>query len=283
MANFDFDQAEGLRRMLAGPKPRIITFLSATNDDDKSAMLVNLSASLVGAGSDVILLDACAVSRGVTSWLGVPASATLLDVARQERTMDEAIRPMAQGFRLASLTHDSLQSNRKNSIDNSCLANAFNMLVAQADVVVVDGDIGSDNSFPTPAMASGEIVIQVSANPTSIKMAYSMIKRLNSELGRRPFGVLVTGASEREANVVYGNMAQAASRYLAIQLNSMGSVPADEHVHRAARLGRSVIDAYPLAGASVAFRRLAGRFAIASLSTTSSQHGVPSSGANIGT
>lgn len=281
MANFDFDQAEGLRRMLAGPKPRIITFLSATNDDDKSAMLVNLGASLVGAGSDVILLDACVVSKGVASWLGVSGGATLLDVARQERTMDEVIRPMAQGFWLASLTRDPLQSNRKNPVENSRLANAFNMLVAKADVVVVDGDIGSDESFPTPAMASGEIVIQVSANPTSIKLAYSMIKRLNSELGRRPFGVLVTGASDREANVIYGNMAQAASRYLAIQLNSMGSVPADEHVHRAARLGRSVIDAYPLAGASVAFRRLAGRFAIASLSSAS-QHGLPSSGANIG-
>ena len=57
-------------------------------------------------------------------------------------------------------------------------------------------------------------------------------------------------------------MATAASRYLAVQLTSMGSVPADEYLHRAARLGRSVVDAFPLAGASVAFRRLAGRFAL---------------------
>jgi flagellar biosynthesis protein FlhF len=32
--------------MLAGPKPRIVTFLSATAEDDKGAMLVNLGASL---------------------------------------------------------------------------------------------------------------------------------------------------------------------------------------------------------------------------------------------
>lgn len=282
MANFDFDQAEGLRRMLAGPKPRIITFLSATNDDDKSAMLVNLSASLVGAGSDVILLDACVVSKGVASWLGVSGGASLLDVVRDKRTMEEVVRPMTQGFGLASLTNGPMQSDKKNPSENSRLANVFSLLVGKTDVVVVDGDIGSDESFPTPAMAAGEIVIQVSASPTSIKTAYSMIKRLNSELGRRPFGVLVTGASDREANVIYGNMAHAASRYLAIQLNSMGSVPADEHVHRAARLGRSVIDAYPLAGASVAFRRLAGKFAIASLSP-GSKHGLPASGVNIRT
>jgi len=76
------------------------------------------------------------------------------------------------------------------------------------------------------------------------------------------FGVLVTGASEEEAHLVYENMARTASRYLAIQLNSMGSVPADEHLNRAAHLGRSVIDAFPLAGASVAFRRLAGQLSL---------------------
>ena len=46
LANFDFDQAEGLRRMLAGPRPRIVTFLSASPQDDKGTMLVNLGASL---------------------------------------------------------------------------------------------------------------------------------------------------------------------------------------------------------------------------------------------
>jgi flagellar biosynthesis protein FlhG len=42
----------------------------------------------------------------------------------------------------------------------------------------------------------------------------------------------------------------------------MGSVPADEHLQRAARLGRAVVDAFPQAGSSVAFRQLAGRFSL---------------------
>ena len=76
-------------------------------------------------------------------------------------------------------------------------------------------------------------------------------------------GVAARKAAEAEAKVVYDNMAQAASRYLAVNLVSMGSVPADEYLQRAARLGRAVVDAFPLAGASVAFRQLAGRFALA--------------------
>jgi flagellar biosynthesis protein FlhG len=142
------------------------------------------------------------------------------------------------------------------------LAKTFDVLVKQAgSIVMVDGEFSEEGGFPVPVMASSEIVVQVSTSATSITNAYALIKRLSQHLGRRPFGILVTGATEAEAKVVYDNMSSAATRYLAVTLTSMGSVPADEYLQRAARLGRAVVDAFPLAGASVAFRRLAGRFA----------------------
>lgn len=259
MANFDFDQAEGLRRMLAGPTPRIVTFLSATPQDDKAAMLVNLGASLARAGNDVLLMDACASAHGVASRLGVDGGASLLNVARQECALNQVLYEAPQGFTVASMTRGEA---RRGPDEARRLAKAFDVLVKQTGMVIVDGEF-DDGAFPVPVMASAEIVVQVSNNARSITAAYAMIKRLNHELGRRPFGILVTGASETEAKVVYDNMAQAASRYLAVNLVSMGSVPADEYLQRAARLGRAVVDAFPLAGASVAFRQLAGRFALA--------------------
>ena len=143
------------------------------------------------------------------------------------------------------------------------LAKTFDVLVQQSSgsIVIVDGEFSEGGTFPVPIMDSSEIVVQVSTSAASITNAYALIKRLSQQLGRRPFGILVTGATEAEAKVVYDNMSSAATRYLAVTLSSMGSVPADEYLHRAARLGRAVVDAFPLAGASVAFRRLAGRFA----------------------
>ena len=264
MANFDFDQAEGLRRMLAGPKPRIVTFLSATPDDDKGAMLVNLGASLARAGNDVVIVDACTDQYGVARRLGVEHSASLLSVARQECALNQVIRQVPQGFGVASMARG--RSSARAADDARRLAKAFDVLVKQSGIVIVDGEFGPDDSFPVPVMASSEIVVQVSTSAASITAAYALIKRLSQQLGRRPFGILVTGASEAEAKVVYDNMSSAASRYLAVHLTSMGSVPADEYLHRAARLGRAVVDAFPLAGASVAFRRLAGRFALSGMS-----------------
>ncbi|MGJ7914641.1 MinD/ParA family protein [Massilia sp. LXY-6] len=293
MASFDFDQAEGLRRMLAGPKPRIVTFLSATPQDDKGAMLVNLGASLAQSGNEVLIVDACERDYGVAQRLGLDRGPGLLQVARQECALNQVIHPAPQGFSVVKMASSDIpakagiQISPSSRVSNQAwapafagatagtagttaayddarrLAKAFDVLVKQSagSIVIVDGEFSEDGGFPVPIMASSEIVVQVSTSATSITNAYALIKRLSQHLGRRPFGILVTGATEAEAKVVYDNMSSAATRYLAVTLSSMGSVPADEYLHRAARLGRAVVDAFPLAGASVAFRRLAGRFA----------------------
>src|SRR5437764_12258102 len=105
LASFDFDQAEGLRRMLSGPKPRIVTFLSATPSDDKGAMLVNLGASLAQSGNDVVLVDACSRDYGVAQRLGVDRGASLLQVARQECALNQVIHPVPQGVSVVKMGH----------------------------------------------------------------------------------------------------------------------------------------------------------------------------------
>jgi flagellar biosynthesis protein FlhG len=193
-----------------------------------------------------------------------------MQVARQECGLNQVIHPVPQGFSVATLARSVVPASAGNrcrteattvSLDARRLANTFDVMVKQTGIVIVDGEFG-DDGFPLRTMSSSEIVVQVSTSATSITNAYALIKRLSQQIGRRPFGILVTGATEAEAKVVYDNMASAATRYLAVTTTSMGSVPADEYLQRAARLGRAVVDAFPLAGASVAFRRLAGRFAL---------------------
>lgn len=261
MDKFQYDQAEGLRRMLAGPKPRVYTFVSAIDDEDKNAMLVNLGASMVRTGSTVLMLDARLTSRGVTSQMDVrPAAATLMQAARMECSQEDIVASTQQGFGLATLTRTRGRTKKQQSEQKRLLDAAFVGFSKRADIVLIDAELDDEGGLPLTSMEEGEIVVLVSGEAASIKAAYALIKRLNERFGRRPFGVLVTGTSERQAQVVFRNMAQAASRYLAVKLDAVGSVPADEHVSRAARLGRAVVDAFPMAGAAAAFRNLAGRF-----------------------
>ena len=103
----NFDQAEGLRRMLFCAKPRIVTFLSALDMDEKNATMINLSTGLGRIGQDVVLLDARRGSSGTgtAGWLGRSLQTTLLDVAEQNCTIQQALLPTDQGIRLARLCH----------------------------------------------------------------------------------------------------------------------------------------------------------------------------------
>jgi flagellar biosynthesis protein FlhG len=258
LGNFNTDQAEGLRRMLAGPKPRIVSLLSALSIEEKSATLVNLAASLTRAGSDVLLFDACSASNGLAQRLGVARVATLMQVARQERGLNEVIQKTAQGFGVGTMTRESMHGMLEDVDQARRLSNAFSVLATQSDIVLVDAELSAEDGFPVQAMAAGEIVVQVSGSSSAITSAYALIKRLNSQLGRRPFGLLVSGATDVEAQRIYENIERTARRYLAVELQLIGTVPVDADLRRAVQLGRPVVDAFPMAGAAIAFRRMAG-------------------------
>ncbi|MDY7578291.1 antiactivator of flagellar biosynthesis FleN protein [Herbaspirillum sp. RTI4] len=260
MANIVIDQAEGLRRMLERPKPRIFTFLSVLPIAEKNSTLINLAGSLARSGSNVLLVDALdsGIASSALSRLSHPAPASLLDVATQRHALDDAVRMTPQGFNIARL------SGPVASLGTHPLAlrlsQIFNTLVDRVDLMLVNAELDEEDGLPLSTMEAGEIIIQVTGNSASIKAAYVLLKRLNEKLGRRPVSLLVTGSSDRDAQTVFANMSKAASRYLASQLRFLGSVPADIHLARAAVLGRSVGDAFPRTAAALAFNRLAEQF-----------------------
>jgi flagellar biosynthesis protein FlhG len=259
LAKREFDQAEGLRRMLAAPKPQLVSVLSAVNATETNALLLNLCASLAQAGNSVLLVEARS-KPGVS--LAVPGAEapSLLQAVRKQCTPAQAVRTLPQGFSIACLTRSISQALLPDA-EKCRLAMLFDAMATEADITVLDTDWSGESGLLLSAMAAGDIVVQVGDSAHSIKEAYSLVKRVSGCMGRRPVGVLVTGVNEARERVVFDNMAQASRRYLALELQSLGSVPRDDHLARANKLGRSVIDAFPLARASVAFRKLASRFA----------------------
>ena len=93
--------------------------------------------------------------------------------------------------------------------------------------------------------------------PDSIKSAYLQIKALHAQLGRRPYHVLMVGSTPEQATLIQNNMSQAAKLYLAVPLISLGAIPHDEFISRAAQMGKTVIDAFPTAVSAAEFRAIA--------------------------
>lgn len=263
MSNFTFDQAEGLRRLVARRAPRLMTLLSADGHLERTVLLANVAATLVETGSKVAVLDTCNTPARLDARLGVnrqgQADLALVDVAQQHCSLEDILHASRYGFDFASVNRQVVKASifRQDAALNAGLNTALLQLAQNRDILLSGAELDAHGELPLTALNDGEIMIQVSPTSKSITNGYGLIKRLVSRAGRRPFGIIVTGASEPVAQTIFNNLSQVASRYLAISLNACGSLPSDESLGRASHLGRSVIDAFPLARSSVALRRMA--------------------------
>jgi flagellar biosynthesis protein FlhG len=258
MSKFEHnDQAAGLRRIMAAPKPRIVTLLSAATTPDQPRLMTNLAATIRRQGGEVLIVHASTDSDEAR--YDIEHLPALLDVAHGQASLLNAIDNSGHGFYVAKLQqkqHADLEHSPHISID---LNKIFNELARQYEIVLVDATLNKAHLLPIDTLHQHEIIIQLTRQPESIKHAYTLIKQICSQLGRRSFGIIVDNASEAQAQIVFRNIAQVAERFMQIELEFFGAIPADDDLSRAAKLGRSIIDAFPLAGASTAFKQIAQR------------------------
>jgi flagellar biosynthesis protein FlhG len=257
MFKFHQDQAEGLRRIMANAKPRVLSILSASANHNQSRLMTNLAASINAYGSDVLVVHASDNSQETA--YAVEQLPALLDVAYGHTLLVNAIKVSDQGFAVAKLTHQNQTDLQLDTYETQQLGFIFEELTHEFDIVLVDAALDQQSMLPLPILNESEILIQLSRQPDSIKQAYSLIKRVCSQLGRRSFCIVVDDATEAQAMTIFNNIAAVAWRYMKIQLTFFGAIPSDVHLNRAARLGRSVVDAFPMATASTAFQKIAQR------------------------
>jgi len=103
------------------------------------------------------------------------------------------------------------------------------------------------------------VIIRLSADAASIKVDYTLIKKIYSQLGQRTFGIIVNGATDEQAATTFRNIARVARSYMQVELEFFGAIPNDQQLSRANKLNRVVVDAFPLAQAAKAFKALAQR------------------------
>ncbi|MCM0045349.1 MAG: hypothetical protein NBV65_12055 [Burkholderiaceae bacterium] len=210
MASLHADQAAGLRRLREGTVPGLCTVLSADGGDGKPALMRRLAASMQRRGRAVILVDTDADGPGAGS--GLAPCATLADVASGRASLAEAGWSEPDGLRRVRLGQASGEPS---------LGRLLQQIAGEQARVLVDAELDADGELPLPLLADGEVVVQLSGSPASIRAAYDMLRALKSLCGRGSVSLLVTDADPVHAERVRTNLFHAASRYLALPVRSI--------------------------------------------------------------
>lgn len=258
MSNAGMDQAAGLRQM-AAPRPvRVIAVTSGKGGVGKTNVSVNLAIALAEEGQRVMLMDADLGLANVDVMLGLHPEYDLSHVIQGERTLEEIIVSGPAGVHIVPASSGTKMMAELSPMEHAGMIRAFSELSYPLDVLIIDTAAGISDSVVSFSRAAQEVIVVVCDEPASITDAYALIKLLNREYGIQRFRVLANMAhSAQEGRELFTKIARVTERYLDATLDYMGAVPYDDYLRKAIKRQKAVVEAYPRARASMAFKTLA--------------------------
>lgn len=263
------DQAEQLRNIIKANNPvqqrpmaRIITVTSGKGGVGKSNTSINLAIQFRKMGKRVIILDADFGLANIEVMFGAVPKYNLFDLIYQGKNIKEIITwgPMDVGFisggsgivGMANLSREYLTYIIQN----------LAQLDTIADIIIVDTGAGISDAVLEFLVASGEILVVTTPEPTSITDSYSLLKALNRHprFSREMSQVKMIAnrvECEEEGEVLFHKLNTVVSRYLRLNISYLGSIPQDVKLSRAVIQQTPVSIKDPAAKSSQAYERIA--------------------------
>ncbi|MBP9000603.1 MinD/ParA family protein [Lacrimispora saccharolytica] len=263
------DQAQQLRNIVKANSPtsnrplaRVITVTSGKGGVGKSNTAINLAIQFRKMGQRVIILDADFGLANIEIMFGTVPKHNLCDLIYQGKNIKEIITwgPGDVGFisggsgiaGLSNLSRDYLVYIIQNLAE----------LDAIADVIIIDTGAGISDAVLEFLVASGEILLVTTPEPTSITDSYSLLKALN----RHPrfskeasqIKVIANKVDRDEAGLaLFNKLNVVVQRYLKLPISYLGTVPQDEKLSQAVMQQTPVSLANPQAKSAKAYERIA--------------------------
>lgn len=265
------DQAEQLRRIIKGSTPpakrplaRIITVTSGKGGVGKSNTAINLAVQFRRMGQKVIILDADFGLANIEIMFGAVPRFNLCDFVYQGKNIKDIITwgPMDVGFISGGSGITGMSNLDKDNL-HTIIGN-LTELDEMADIIIVDTGAGIADAVLEFLVASGEILLVTTPEPTSITDSYSLLKALSRHPRYVPeatqIRVLankVTG--ENEAQALYAKLQTVVERYLKVPISYLGMIPQDPLLAKAVMQQMPVSLENPKARSAMAYEAAAAK------------------------
>ncbi|NLW97851.1 MinD/ParA family protein [Luteimonas wenzhouensis] len=239
---------------------RVIAVASGKGGVGKTSVSVNLAAAMVAAGQRTLLLDTDLGLANVDVMLGLAPRHTLADVFADRCELRDTVIQAPNGLMVVPAASGKRHMTELTPAQHVGLVHAFSQLDLDLDVMVVDNAAGIADGVLTFCQAAQDVIVVVCDEPASVTDAYALIKVLSRDRGVARVQVLANQVQDqREGRQLFDKLERVSSRFLDVTLNYLGAIPRDEWLRRAVQRQEPVVDAFPSAPSSVAFRDIARR------------------------
>ncbi|MBI9088476.1 MAG: MinD/ParA family protein [Desulfobacterium sp.] len=210
--------------------PRVITITSGKGGVGKTSISLNLALELASANQRVCLFDADLGLANINILTGIQPENDLESVIDGSLELSEIVIKNYQGIdiipgssgveRMADLTQEEAKR----------LIRSF-LGLGEYDYFIFDTSAGISSQVLSFCMASHEILLVITPEPTSLTDAYSLLKVLSRKGYNRTVNVVVNQVTQSSsAKKAYGQLRETVNRFLSIKLSPLGIVARDKHV-----------------------------------------------------
>ncbi|MGN1179860.1 MAG: MinD/ParA family protein [Suilimivivens sp.] len=263
------DQAQQLRNIIKAngaqrPVARVITVTSGKGGVGKSNTAINLAIQFRKMGQRVIILDADFGLANIEIMFGTVPRHNLCDLIYQGKNIKEIITwgPMDVGF-ISGGSGIAGLSNLSREYLTYIIQNLAE-LDAITDIVIVDTGAGISDAVLEFLVASGEVLVVTTPEPTSITDSYSLLKALKrhprfSEQASQIKMIANKVESQNEGQALFNKLNAVVTRYLKLPITYLGSVPQDSQLSKAVMQQMPVSLQAPSSKSALAYEAIAAK------------------------
>jgi len=254
------DQAQRLRDMVAqqnqtARNTRVITVTSGKGGVGKSNFTLNYALALAESGKKVVILDADVGFANIDVLMGVKPKKTLAELIRREATVWDILEPGPNGleFIAGGSGFRDLLSLKAEQFDY--VVEQLSALQGYADYVLIDTGAGLNEQTLSLLLASDEVFVVLTPEPTSITDAYALIKMVVNRDSNTKLRLVINRAQNAsEGRETAEKIRLVAERFLGLQIETFCVLPDDLTVTRAVRQQSPFYLAHPNCEASKSLR-----------------------------
>ena len=252
------DQAQNLRNIVKKntvvkeneKKSRIITVTSGKGGVGKTSVSINLAIQFRLQGKSVIIFDADFGLANIEVMFGAIPKYNLSDLIYRGKDLNDIIMkgPMDIGFISGGSGISGFGDLTKDQL--TYLVYKIKELESMADIIIIDTGAGISSAVMDFVVASNEVILVTTPEPTSITDSYSLLKALNKrddfDRSQNHIKIVANRVRSYEEGVnLYNKLNVVVSKFLNFNIEFLGIIENDDNMSKAVIQQKPISMAYP--------------------------------------
>ena len=263
------DQAQQLRNVIKKQNQkvirhtaRVITVTSGKGGVGKSNLSVNLAIQFRKMGKRVLIFDADFGLANVEVMFGAIPKFNLSDLIYHGKDISEIITegPMEIGFISGGSGILGLNNLTREQI--MYLVKCLEKLGIMTDIIIVDTGAGISDAVLEFVLASPEVLLVSTPDPSSLTDSYSLLKALyhHPDFAKNQSQIYVVSnrvTNAEEGRQLFDKLDSVVKQFLAGKIQYLGAIPQDGALEKAVRQQKPVSLSSPNSKSAEAFESIA--------------------------